>query len=119
MNHVPQSKLRRVVYWIFFIVVLAMLILAVWAKYFYNSDSSSSQEIDQKVEDSADENKGEPLSDEDEDMEGEAQTPGGNNEEGTSDDTSSTHIDSSLEQNADTGTDYESVEGGNFDDRSQ
>jgi len=123
MNNSNASKTRRVIYWLFLVVVLAILVAVIWLRYFRTYKKTEDNPADQNQENVADEYYSD---DQDQDpnipdAEDEPTTDNvqDQNLDSSDEDTTITNPDTSLPQNSDANTNYENIEGGNFDDRSQ
>jgi len=123
MNNSNASKTRRVIYWLFLVVVLAILVAVIWLRYYRTYKKTEDNPADQNQENVADEYYSD---DQDQDpnipdAEDEPTTDNvqDQNLDSSDEDTTITNPDTSLPQNSDANTNYENIEGGNFDDRSQ
>ena len=123
MNNSNASKTRRVIYWLFLVVVLAILVAVIWLRYFRTYKKTEDNPADQNQENVADEYYSDDQ-DQDPNIPDAEDEPTTNNIQdqnldSSDEDTTITNPDTSLPQNSDANTNYENIEGGNFDDRSQ
>jgi len=123
MNNSNASKTRRVIYWLFLVVVLAILVAVIWLRYFRTYKKTEDNPADQNQENVADEYYSDDQ-DQDPNIPDAEDEPTTNNVQdqnldSSDENTTITNPDTSLPQNSDANTNYENIEGGNFDDRSQ